>query len=85
MECYFIDSDQYTRILDLVIDSKPNHNIGAQPFACKIACKVNSITNVQVFDIYSPKVVQFISYVKSHGELKVFISDDMMTTFLSIS
>ena len=54
------------------------------PFACKIACKVNFITNVQIFDINAPEEVNFISYVKNGDALKVHISYDMLSTFLSV-
>lgn len=46
---FSIDSDQYTSILDLLLDSKPSNpheQLARAPFHCMIACKVNFITNV---------------------------------------
>lgn len=49
-----------------------------------IACKVNSITNVHVFEINTQENVKSISYLHKIDTPKVKISDDMNSTFLSI-
>ena len=69
-----------------MLDSNPEKPLPDldSPFHCMIACKVNFITNVQIFDINLPKKVKFISYVKNRDTLKVDISDDMQSVFLSV-
>jgi hypothetical protein len=77
VKSFTIDSDQYSSILDLVLDSEAKIMPKNLNFSCMIACKVNFISNVQIFDINNLKDIRYISYVHNHGTLYVDISDDM--------
>jgi hypothetical protein len=77
---YNLDTNQYTQIYDLILDSK---DCEEGRYRCVICAKLAGLTNMHVFDIHDDSNKRSIAYLKNISNIQVKIADDFKKVIFS--